>query len=267
MKLPISAMVVGFNEGSFLKQCLKSLTFCDEILYTDLGSQDSSIEVAMSFTDKIYTRPLAPSGEYIQSEMIKYTNNDWVIFIDPDEVIDKSLGLQIRDEFHRLSNSLSIGAVLVPWHFYFKSSKLKGTIWGGNNKKYLLVNKNRFEFLPITHYGRNIKSGFNIYEIMLNDSKNNILHHFWMSSYKVFFKKHMRYLKKEGRDNYNQGARINGIKKLLSMPFVEFSKCYFNLRGYKDGTAGFILSLFWAYYKTRIALDILYIQRKNLMVG
>lgn len=43
---------------------------------------------------------------------------------------------QIIKEFDKIKINSSIGAVTVPWHFYFKDYKLKGTIWGGNNQKH-----------------------------------------------------------------------------------------------------------------------------------
>lgn len=42
----LSAVVVAYNEAHYLSECLRRLTFCDEILVIDLGSQDRSIEIA-----------------------------------------------------------------------------------------------------------------------------------------------------------------------------------------------------------------------------
>jgi glycosyltransferase involved in cell wall biosynthesis len=261
-KLPISAMIVGYNEEKLLPACLASIDFCDEILYTDLGSTDSSIKIAEQYNAIIYNRNKAnvPSCEMVQTEVVHYTKNDWVIFIDPDEVVDKDLQQQIINEFEKISASETIGAVTVPWQFYFKRKKLLGTVWGGSNKKYFLVNKHRFSFLPIIHYGRILKKAFTSYDIVENKNKTNVLHHYWMNSLKVFLQKHKRYLKNEGQDNYNAGTRV-GIKKALLTPVTAFKESFITKQGYKDGLTGFFLSSFWAYYKTHIALDILRIQK------
>jgi hypothetical protein len=261
--LPISAMVVGYNEANILERCLLSLDFCNEIIYTDLGSKDSSLEIAKKYTTKLYTRNLVPSGEYIQSEIVQFTNNKWIIFIDPDEEIDQSLADEIINKFDSIVNDENLSAVLVPWQFYFKKKKLIGTIWGENNKKYLLVNKDRFNFLPITHYGRKPKDGFREIEIEINFNSKNVLHHYWVISYSSFLNKHFRYLKKEAIDNYNQGVRFIGFRKLFFSPIREFLKSYIQKKGYKDGFIGIFLSLFWAYYKTKILLDIYFIQKRN----
>ncbi len=252
-------MIVGYNEALLLDDCLHSIQFCDEILYADLKSTDNSINIVKKYTDQIYVRDKVPSCEYVQAELINYTRYEWVIFIDPDERIDKFLQQQIFDEFQLITENPYLGAVLVPWHFYFKKHKLKGTIWGGNNQKYLLANKNRFDFLPITHYGRKLKEGFIDREILLNEDGTNILHHHWMNSYSVFIKKHQRYLKNEARDQFNAGKRM-GIKKAFFMPWNAFKESFFHKKGYKDGLVGLFLSIFWAYYQTIISIGLLRIQ-------
>ena len=256
-------MIVGYNEASLLETCLQSINFCDEIFYTDLGSSDDSIKIAMKYACNILHRDkkMVPSCEMVQTEVVNYTKHDWVIFIDPDENLHDSLKEQIINEFNKITTDPYIGAVSVPWQFYFKRHKLRGTVWGGENKKYFLVNKNRFIFLPIIHHGRILKNGFKQYQILLNKSCTNILHHHWMNSYKIFFKKHRRYLLCEARNQYNEGAR-SSLKKVLFTPSKEFYNSFVAMKGYKDFFIGFFLSLFWAYYKTHIALDIYFYQKK-----
>ncbi len=263
-RLPISVMIVGYNEAHFLRPCLDSVSFCNEIIYTDLGSTDDSIEIARRYTENVYIKDKknVPSCEIVQAEVIHITKNDWVIFIDPDERVDEVLARQIADEFNVIKKNDKVGAVMVPWQFYFKTKKLRGTVWGGVNKKYFLVNKYKFSFLPTVHYGRTLKQGFNVYEINENKQQTNLLHHYWMNSYKVFIKKHFRYLKNEGIDNYNLGVRV-AAKKIILVPFKEFYFSFIDKKGYKDLFIGFFLSLFWAFYKTYIAVDIFMIQQKK----
>lgn len=261
-KYPISAMVVGFNEESLLPACLQSISFCDDIHYTDLGSTDESINIAGQFAQHIYHRKPVPSCEMIQTEVVHYTKNDWVIFIDPDEVVDESLSKEILEHFDELTANDQVGAIKVPWQFYFKNHRLKGTVWGGRNQKFFLVNKHRFAFDPVVHYGRKLKSGFSSTDVALNKTETNVLHHYWMNSWKVFIRKHKRYLINEGIDRYNLGVRTC-FKSLLLTPYCEFKKSFWTLKGYKDGVIGFFLSLFWAWYQTSATWSLYNIQKRN----
>jgi glycosyltransferase involved in cell wall biosynthesis len=262
MKLPISVMIVGYNEEKFLPGCFESVSFCDEIVYTDLGSTDNSVAVARHYASQIYHREKVPSCEMIQTEVVHYLKYDWVAFIDPDEKVDASLEKEIRNHFAEFVHDKKLGAVIVPWQFYFKRHKLEGTVWGGMNQKYFLVHKNRFHFDPVVHYGRKLKEGFAEYKVPPDTAKNNVLHHYWMESFQVFLQKHLRYLKTEGIDRYNIGKRT-GWSKVVRAPFTEFYKSFYTLRGYKDGVVGFTLSVFWAFYQTTALLSLFINQLKN----
>ena len=263
MKLPISAMVVGYNEAHFLKQCLASISFCDEIIYTDLGSTDNSLEIASRFTDKIChrDRALVPSCEMVQAELVHNLKNDWVIFIDPDEEVDISLAREITEKFDAFKHDDQLGAVMVPWQFYFARHKLKGTTWGGINTKFFLVNRKGFLFKPIVHYGRSLAEGYAELEIPF-DGKLNVLHHYWMNSYSIFIKKHFRYLKNEGKNEYKRGRRTS-IKIILLSPFKEFYYSLITKKGYKDYFIGIFLSAFWAYYRTSVLIGIFRVQQNK----
>ena len=253
-------MVVGYNEEKLLPACLSSLWFCDEIIYTDLNSTDASIDIASQYTDKIFYRQIVPSCEYIQSEIINYTTHEWVVFIDPDEVIDKILGQEIINNFLIWQTNDNIGAIEVPWQFYFKKHKLKGTIWGGLNKKVLMANKKRFEFKPIIHHGRSILPEFEIFQLNFN-GKSNVLHHYWMNNWTVFWSKHQRYVEGDIIYSYEHGRRYSK-KEVLFKPLEAFIESFIKKKGYKDYFLGFFLSLFWSYYKTRVAIGSLILQSK-----
>lgn len=258
---PISAMIVGFNEAHFLKDCLSSVSFCDEIYYTDLGSSDNSLQIAGSFGAIIQHHSMVPSCEMVQTKVVSQIKNDWVIFIDPDERVDPLLAEEIKKNFESYLKDDKLGAVMVPWVFYFKKHRLKGTVWGGTNEKYFLVNKKRFEFEPVVHYGRKILPGFHTIHIDADGGKR-VLHHYWMNSYRIFFRKHFRYLKNEGIDRYNYGVR-QSIRGLCTKPFKAFNESFFVKKGYKDFHIGLFLSAFWAFYETWIAFDLVRIQRKK----
>ena len=259
---PVSVMIVGFNEEKLLPACFNSINFSDDIHYTDLGSTDNSLEIAQQYAHHIYHRKPVPSCEMIQTEVVNYTKNDWVIFIDPDEVADKTLIDELLRNFRSIAADVNIGGVRVPWQFYFKKTKLKGTVWGGKNQKFFLVNKHRFSFDPVVHYGRKLKPGFAAYDLPLNPSGSNILHHYWMNSFKIFIRKHRRYLVNEGIDKFNLGVRTK-LKDVMLAPYREFKRSFITLKGYKDGLLGIFLSAFWAWYQSSALLSLYQIQKRQ----
>ncbi|SHN13263.1 glycosyltransferase [Mucilaginibacter sp. OK098] len=260
-EMKVSAMVVGRNEGAKLETCLKSLFFCDEILYGDLDSGDDSVEIAKKYNCKIYKfKTFGPAGEYTQAKLIEYVKNDWVITIDPDEVLSDILITEIKQTLITIDSNPKIGSISVPWQFYFGKKKLKGTVWGYAKWKEILVNKHRFDFLPVTHYGRKLKLGFEGF--FIPNTGNNVLHHYWMDNLKSFIGKHRKYLKDEGRDRYNLGQRTS-LLHITGSFFYQFIYCFINKRGYKDGLVGFFLSLFWTWYCTCSNISLYLITLKS----
>lgn len=260
-KINITVFVVGYNESYFLEKCLHSVKEFDEILYFDLQSTDDSVEIAKKYTDKIYIIPKEEFVEIVHYKYIDKASNDWVMILDPDEVVDNELYSYLEENFYNIIQNPIYGAIQVPWKFYFKNVKLKGTPWGYCNSKYLLVNKQKFEFKPIIHQGRKIKNGFNIYKI--NDEKNRIVHHYWMSSITSLVNKHLRYLKREGESKYDFGLKTS-LVKIIFTPFTQFYYSYISREGYKDMFLGFMLSLFWAWYQTNAQIQLMkYTIRKS----
>lgn len=252
--LPISAVVVTYNEERYLKKCLESISFCQEIIVIDLGSKDESINISNKYATKVIHHEKVEVVEMVHAKIKEYVSNEWVLIIDPDEMIDISLSKQIINIFESaVLNNPEIGSITVPWWFYFKNKRLKGTIWGGANQKVLIVNLNRFQFSKQVHSGRKLIDGFITHKINLE--RDNIIHHYWMSSYTKLFEKHKRYIKQEGESRYLEGKRTNK-KHIIKIPFIEFKKSYFQLKGYKDGIKGLFLSLFWSWYCLKSEINL-----------
>jgi len=260
MKLPVSAIIVGFNEEKLLKNCLPSIQFCDEILYFDLGSSDNSITIAKELGASVIMHERVPGCEWIHNEFANKTKHEWLLITDPDEFLDVTLQQEIINLFNNNALTPDIGSVTVPWLFYFKKSRLKGTAWGGVNYRILLVNNKRFAFLPYVHLGRKLINGYKNYTIPFNGS--NAIHHYWMQSYKQLIEKHKRYLKNEAIARYENGQG-SSRKTIINEISSSFKYSFKTKKGYLDGFKGLFLSLFWTWYQT-MAQYKLYRHQKNI---
>jgi hypothetical protein len=258
-KLSISAIVVGFNEGSLLENCFNSLNFCDEIIYYDLGSEDNSIEIAKAYSVKCIPHERVPLVEYIHAKYYKVTKHDWILIIDPDEVVSNHLSNEIIRLF---SDGISseIGSLSARWLFYFKKRPLSGTAWGGEKEKVFIIHKERFVFTRNVHYGRHLIEGY--VNLSIKDSRVNVIHHYWMRSYTTLFKKHFRYLKYEAIARFNNGQRTT-FRQLLKVTAIEFYYSFFIKKGFRDFGIGLFLSIFWSFYQTVSHIKLYFHQFKN----
>ena len=91
----ISAVVNTRNEEQYLESCLKSLDFVDEIVIVDMESEDKSRDIAYKFTHNVYLHKPMEWVEPARNFGISKATGDWILIIDPDETIPKSLAAKL----------------------------------------------------------------------------------------------------------------------------------------------------------------------------
>ena len=100
-RLPISVLVLSYNEALNLGDCLESIyAWADEVFVIDSGSTDATLEIAKSYTDKIYQHPFknfADQRNWAQDNLpIK---NEWLLHLDADERVSHELALELQSIF------------------------------------------------------------------------------------------------------------------------------------------------------------------------
>ena len=244
-KLPISALVVCFNEGHMLGNCLASIQFCQEIVVVDLGSSDNSVEIAKEWGAEVWNCERIPVVEIVHNKVIDYLKHEWVLLTDPDEVTSIPLAAEVARKLDTFTDS-SIGLINAPCVYYYKKKRLKGTRWGGNQKvRPYLLHRQRVLVSNNVHRGKQLKIGFSAYNFPYRD--NTFVKHYWMNGFLQLLEKHKRYLKEEGKSKYEAGERT-GLGTIVQSPLKSFYDCFYVREGYLDKEIGLLLSLFWAWY-------------------
>lgn len=100
-KLPISVIVLTYNEEQNIKQCLDSIhQWADELFIVDSGSTDQTVQIAQQYTDSIIEHPFENYSK--QRNWAQHNlpiSNEWVFHIDADERVTTPLVTQLRDFF------------------------------------------------------------------------------------------------------------------------------------------------------------------------
>lgn len=98
MREKISACITCFNEEDKIRRCLKSLSWCDEIVVLDSFSTDRTIEICKEFTDRVYQHKWL--GYIGQKNLVKQQARfPWVLFLDADEEMSPKLREEILERF------------------------------------------------------------------------------------------------------------------------------------------------------------------------
>lgn len=133
-KIPISGIVLTYNEEKNIEECLKSISgWMDEVFVVDSNSTDSTIEIAKRFTDKIYYHPFenfASQRNWAQDNLpIK---NPWVFHLDADERVSPELALELQKVF---SSPAQADGLMMPRRTMFRGRWIK---YGGHYPVYQL---------------------------------------------------------------------------------------------------------------------------------
>lgn len=237
-----TGIVVTYNEAKRLRDCLKSLSFCEQLIVIDLGSNDASVKIAKEFGAEVFHHKKIPVVEKIHEMAVKnYARNEWIIRIDPDEVLPPNLKEKL--EF-LIKKEPDLGTIRIPWQFYVKDKPLYGTVWGMDNSKPVVLHKSRTKFNPYVHAATSLLEGYR--ESALPRDNVYYIRHYWVDSYCQMIRKHWMYLKKEGEARYSRGERFS-VRKLLNDTINAFKHSLISCNGYRNVT-GIFLSLFYSWY-------------------
>ena len=241
--VPVTAIVIFRNEAHLLERCLSALRWCDELIAVDMQSTDNSAAIAATFADRLYTVPPAPIAEPTRVAAARLAGHDWVLLVDPDEVIPGDLANDIGDHLVKHPHA---GAFELPMWFYFKNAQLHGTVWGTLTNKLRLIHRQRCDLLPWCNRISRLKPGQAC--VRIPHTGRNHIRHYWSNSYRDLLHKHFcRYAHTEAKAMVAEGKRFT-FKRAFIHPLTELYRCLRHFDGLRLGPRGWALSaIYFAY--------------------
>jgi glycosyltransferase involved in cell wall biosynthesis len=237
MSLPISAVIIAYNEERNLERCLSSLTWADEIVVVDGGSKDKTLEICerkdapWSDRIKVFKRPW--DGFRNQRNFsIQQASYDWVLVVDADEKCTPELAAKTRELL-----SSPQGPVFPAYKIrrieFFLGKKIQYGIWNPSYQD-RFFNRVGVEYINNIHeYPKFLKEPGLIHEPLEHSPDFTV---------ERFLDKMNRYTSVEALDRVQQGKRTNPFRLFFAFPAM-FLKNYFYYSAYKDGIHGFVISL------------------------
>lgn len=248
----VSAIVSSRNEGRLLGRCLDAIAFCDELIVVDVDSDDGTAAIAEAHGARVVRHPYVPIAEAARVTVAPQARHDWILVVDPDETVPPALALEVAALLPAIPDD--VAAVDAPRQYYFGGRRLRGTVWGGPNKRRLLVRRSAVTLTPAIWGGMTIHDGYRVLELPF--TAETAIEHRWAESYRDLVVRHRRYLRLEPVDRAAAGE-VTGYRTVAATPWRAFRQSFLEQRGYLDGVTGFALSLFWAVFRTRGELALL----------
>lgn len=91
----LSALVCVHNQEAQLAECLRRLTFCDEIIVVADRCTDRSQEIARRLGARVIDG-IFPLENHRRMAGVDACSGDWILEVEPDEVIQAALAWEVR---------------------------------------------------------------------------------------------------------------------------------------------------------------------------
>lgn len=228
-RTPLSVAIITKNEEKNLPDCLRSVSFADEIVVVDSRSTDRTVAIATDLGCRVYVEDWKGDGPQKNSAIDK-CSHEWVLIIDADERIPEETKAGIRKLIDKDSGA---DAYSFPRKNYFHGRWIKHCGWWPD-RIIRLVKKSKGRYRSITH---------GIWATSGTLSRTDLpIEHFSFSAYSDMLKIMEGRSTDMAKELFDTGRRVNAFT-----PFVHgltmFIQVYFFKLGFLDGFDGFIIAI------------------------
>jgi glycosyltransferase involved in cell wall biosynthesis len=245
----LSACIITFNEADRIAECLRSVSFCDEIIVVDSHSSDATRELARAAGATVIERDWP--GYRSQKEFaVRAARHEWVLCLDADERVSARL----RTEICALRAQGFAGAA--------GYSMPRITDYFGR----FLRHGNAYPDRLVRLFDRR-RGGWSGYEIHENTriegpvaKLRGQLEHYSYRNLSDHLERMQRYADLMGQALYANGKRC-GLFKVIVNPQLRFLRGYLLRLGFLDGWRGLVFALIESGYVRRKYLRLYALSR------
>lgn len=239
-QIRVSATIITRNEAAHVGDCIRSLTFADEIVVVDSCSTDATVQIARELGAVVIEQEFL--GHVRQKQLaVDRASHDWIFSIDADERVSPDLASDVRAALAGLRGLDSGGTAgfLVPRHTFYLGRFIdhggwwpewrlrlfdrRVAKWGGTD--------------PHDHVltsGRTARLGGELVHFNYRDLSHHVEK---IDAYSSII-----------ADRRTTAGERASVWKLVSRPPLRFMKMYALRGGFKDGVRGFIVAWMGAFY-------------------
>lgn len=230
----ISAIVIAKNAEDLIADCLDSISFCDEVIVVDAGSNDRTKEVAERMGAGVFEYK-SQDFSALRNFGLQKAKGEWVLYVDTDEKVTQELVSSIKYQVLSITKNRFYAYQLRRKNFYlgnhewpyvekierlFKREKLKG--WKGE-----------------------------LHESPVIDGKvgevDGYLLHYTHRTLTLMLEKTIEWSKIEAELRFKTGHPKMTWWRFPRVMITAFLDSYIRQEGWKVGTVGLVESLYQAF--------------------
>lgn len=266
-QMPLSILILTFDEETNLPSCLESVAWCDDVVVLDSGSTDGTVDIAEAYGARVYQRSFDDfAGQRNWALDNVEFRHPWLFHLDADERLTDALRIECENVLVRDERS----AYMVPSKMILRGRWLK---WSGMYPSYQmrLMKIGEARFIQKGHGQREGEALRGVGVL-----REPYLHYNFSKGMGDWFEKHCRYAEQEAAEALRgfDGHRLD-LRGLVSLdpvrrrralkalsfrlpvrPLLRFTYMYFFRLGFLDGYPGFKYCKLMAWYEGMIVRNI-----------
>lgn len=237
-KSKVSAIVITKNEEKKIRDCLKTLSWCDEIIVIDSGSTDKTVEIARKQKAKVFK---FNGGSYSnwRNQGLKKASSDWVLYVDADERVTKELQKEIELKISSIQQVDQKFAYAIPRKNIILGKELRYGGWWPDYVKRLFLKAKIKYWMGELHEEP-------LFDGELGYLKNPFIHIKHDNLLEMVEKTNI-WSEIEARLMYKAGHPPMTIVRFLSAMFREFWLRFVKYKAFLDGSEGIIYGFYQVY--------------------
>ncbi|HWR94484.1 MAG TPA: glycosyltransferase [Flavobacterium sp.] len=234
--LPLSILIITYNEENHIKELLNELDFADEIIVVDSFSTDKTVEIVNTFE----------KAKVIQHQFLDYSSqrnfaidcarNPWILFLDADERLTTELKEEIIETIQEKNPA---SAYLFYRTFMYENKKLRFSGWQ-TDKIFRLFQKDKARYTKERLVHEKLTVNGNIEKL-----KNKLIHYSY-TDYESYKEKMVSYGKFKAKEEFLKGVKPNFFHFYIH-PTYKFLYQYLVRLGILDGKKGITICYLNAY--------------------
>ncbi|OGH16040.1 MAG: hypothetical protein A3C30_00710 [Candidatus Levybacteria bacterium RIFCSPHIGHO2_02_FULL_40_18] len=244
----ISVLIITKNDGDVIGDCIKSVKdLADEIIVVDGGSEDNTVEISEKLGAKVVRNPFKNFSDQ-RNLALSLAKGDWVFYIDSDEratpafiseVKNRIRAVGLFDSFDRAQDKSAQDKDIGGFRIRRKTFYL-GKDWGFTDKVERVFRKDKLKgWHGVVHETPE-------FEGRLETISESILHYTHRNLEQMVVKTNeWSEFEADLRSKANH-PKMN-VFRFFRVMITGFLRSYISEKGYKNGTAGLIESIYQAF--------------------
>jgi glycosyltransferase involved in cell wall biosynthesis len=230
----LSVTIITLNEEANIRACLESVKGADEVLVSDSGSSDKTVQICKEYGAKVFIDEWHGFGK--QKNLIAArARNNWILNIDADERITPDL----KKEIELVLNNGDCEGYNIPRKNFFGNTWIRHCGWYPDyNLRLYKKSKGQFNERDV-HEAVQIegKTGY----------LKSPLEHYTYKDISDYLKRMDRYSTLAAEEMFKNGGKTS-LLNLVLRPCFTFFKMFVLQKGFLEGYNGIVLSGLYSSY-------------------